>query len=321
MIGCLVDLLQTVLLYAFLFSLLGYLVPLALQNFVYKDANLKKRYPNAKWALVSGASTGIGKAVSEKLAEQGFNVVLVALPDKNFDATFEGISSAHPGQSFRRIDIDLSRPGAGIEVADQVADLPIDVVFSNAGYIVVGLFGDLSVETQMKNYHVNTTTAVELTQKLTSRMIERKAKGCIVFTSSPAGLIPCPTSAIYGATKAFLTNFASTLSVELRPEGIDVLAFHPSPVNTNFYSGSTAQKSNSLLFFKRTATTPQLIAEAMMSSVGRPLSDIRDQGYFSICSHLLLKVVDYNLLTSVMSYFFYLFPEYQTLQKERAKKQ
>ena len=144
------------------------------------------------------------------------------------------------------------------------------VIFSNAGYIKTGFFADSDVEGQLANYHCNATASVHLAHHYISRMRASGKRGCVVFTSSPAALMPCPFSAMYvsfqtgfpwfqkiycpasvatterkllhflrnrryGATKAFLTEFAVSIAPELKNEGIDISVVHPSPVDSMFY--------------------------------------------------------------------------------------
>lgn len=119
-----------------------------------------------------------------------------------------------------------------------------------------------------------------------------KAKGLIMFTSSPASLMPSPSCAMYGATKAFLTEFAMSLAPEVASMGIDVSVMNPSPVATNFYNG--AHEIDMLKFFKSTATTPDNIADAMLAGGGRLV--VVDQGYYSAAVRTLLKIADINFI-------------------------
>jgi short-subunit dehydrogenase len=117
-------------------------------------------------------------------------------------------------------------------------------------------------------------------------MQDSKLRGALVFTSSPAGFMPCPFSVMYGATKAFLTTFGMSLAPEVAVDGIDVLVVHPSPVTSNFYN--KAHKLDAIEMFRKTGTSPATIASAMLRSVGR--TTVCDQGYYCLCVRLLLKV-------------------------------
>ncbi|KIY95930.1 hypothetical protein MNEG_12034 [Monoraphidium neglectum] len=105
----------------------------------FKTQNLKKRY-NAEWALVTGSSSGIGKAIAQKLAQQGLNVVLVALADDLLDRTHEELSAAYPGVEFRKVGANLGKSGYMAEITRATSDINVQVVFCNAGYILSGFF-------------------------------------------------------------------------------------------------------------------------------------------------------------------------------------
>jgi len=301
-------------------SLLSYLVPLIFQSYVYKDQDLKKKY-NAKWAVVTGGSSGIGRALTEKLASQGINVVIVALQDNLLDELHSKLKAQYPQLEFRAVGVDLSGSSGDYmpAIAEATDDIDVSLLFNNAGYIIIGLFADIPLDRQLKNYDVNATCAVKITHHFLSRMIAKKLRGAISFTSSPAGLMPCPFSVIYGATKAFLTEFATSLACEVKQDGIDVFVLHPSPVDTAFYSGDTAHKSASLSFFQKTANSPASIADTMFKSIGQA-TVVRDQGYFAVGLHMLLKVVDINFLSLVFSYTAHLSGEYKKLIAERKEK-
>lgn len=123
----------------------------------------------------------------------------------------------YPNQEFRAIGVDLSKSEEALSKIQQgTNDIDIQILFNNAGYILFGFFTERSLQAQMTNYHVNCTTAVMITHHFISKMLEKKLKGCVSFTSSPAGQMPGPMAALYGSTKAFLTNFATSLAPELR---------------------------------------------------------------------------------------------------------
>ena len=87
-------------------------------------------------------------------------------------------------------------------------------------------------------------------------MLDKGLKGAVFFTSSPAGLMPCPVSVMYGSTKAFITEFAVSIAAELKGDGIDVLVVNPSPTDTSFYNGNT-HKIDAMTFFQKTAVSPR----------------------------------------------------------------
>ncbi|KAK9866169.1 hypothetical protein WJX84_001062 [Apatococcus fuscideae] len=228
--------------------------------------NLKKAY-NAKWALVTGASSGIGLALTKKLAKQGLNVVVVALNDQLLHDSCEELTLQHPATSFRKVGVDLASPGFMPGILDATRDLDIQVVFCNAGYMLTGFFHTLSVEKQLANMHCNATSAVEITHYFLSRMTAKKLRGCFVYTSSAAAAIPSPFSVLYAATKSFLSSFGASLAIETKHLGIDVLVFHPSPVSSRFYD--KAHKIDVLEMFKKLAVDADALPDIVFANIGR----------------------------------------------------
>eukprot|EP00884_Botryococcus_braunii_P009153 jgi/Botrbrau1/18239/Bobra.53_1s0093.1 len=213
-----------------------YVVYQLLLDFYFPAQDLKKRY-NAKWALVTGASSGIGKALAKRLAEQGINVVVVALDDEFLELTMKELQSGFPVE-FRKVPVNLGAPGYLEQIQKATADIDVQLIFNNAGYMLTGFFQTKPLQQQLANMECNATSAVAITHHFVEKMVAKKLAGCVVFTSSAAAAIVSPMTALYAATKAFLSSFGASLAIELRHTGIDVLVFHPSPVDTMFYSHS-----------------------------------------------------------------------------------
>ena len=184
------------------------------------------------------------------------------------------------------------------EIKNATSDIPVSLVFNNAGYIVTGFFANLPLAKHLANYECNATAAVKITHHFANRLIDEKLPGLIAFTSSPAGRIPNPSSSLYGGTKAFLSEFAASIAPELRADGIDVIVVHPSPIASNFYQST--HDMGAIRMFKATANTPDVIADSLFSGAGRVV--IRDQGYFPAVQKLLLTALDYNLLAVIITW-------------------
>eukprot|EP00122_Pirum_gemmata_P005947 Pgem_evm1s5432 len=163
-----------------------------------------------------GGSSGIGRAMVEQLAEQGINVVIVAYPDKLLESSVEEYQKAYPDREFRKIGADLSKKEFLEDVVEKTKDLDISLLFNNAGFMKTGFFTTVPLGVQLANHDCNATSVVQLTHHFVREMQEKKLKGAVTFTSSPAGFMPCPFSVIYGASKAFLTEFAVSLAPEIK---------------------------------------------------------------------------------------------------------
>jgi short-subunit dehydrogenase len=301
----------------FALPFLTFLIPYFIHTFLLKEQNLKVKY-NAKWALVTGASSGIGRAISEKLAKQGINVVLVALKDQLLTDVHELLTKQYPNLQFRAIGVDLTQDTYMEPIKEATKDIDIQLLFNNAGFVTIGFFSDLTLQRQMGNIECNMLAGVKLTHHFLNNMLEKKLKGAIVFTSSPAGQFVTPFSVVYGATKSFVTAFATNLAPEIYWQGIDVQVLHPSPVDTNFYKGDTQHKSQNLALFWKTAVSPQVIAETMFATLGR-FGVVREQGYF-VLFKVLMHLIDVHFMAWIATYAAVIAPEYKTLMAERQKR-
>lgn len=261
--------------------------------------DLKRKY-GASWALVTGAGTGIGRALAEKLAGQGLNVVLVSLPDKHLDEAVEALQRGFPGQQFRKVGVRFDhRTDYMPDIVRATEDIDVAVVFNNAGYIVTGFFDQSSLDAQLANLECNATACVKVSHHFVQMMITKKLRGCVVFTSSVAGYIPSPFTVMYGATKAFVSQFAASLAVEVRSLGIDVLAAHPSPVNSNFYD--KIHQLQALEAAKSGAVQPSAVPDLILMCVGR--SHLADLGTMAVCVRAGIAWLPYDFITGVFSAF------------------
>ncbi|KAK2077794.1 hypothetical protein QBZ16_004642 [Prototheca wickerhamii] len=292
---------------------LAYLVPHTFVAWFYKTQNLKKKY-HAQWALVTGAS--IGKAMATKLSSQGLNVVLVSLPDELLDATHAELTERFPDITLRKVGVDLGAPGYMPAVQKALEDIDVQIAFLNAGYVLTGFFADVPLERQMANLECNCVNAVQITHVILQNLLDKGLRGCIVYTSSAAAAIPGPFSVLYAATKSFLSSFGASLAAEVRPNGIDVMVFHPSPVASRFYD--KAHKLDSLEFFKKMAVAPEDLPDTVFGSVGRLVW--RDVGPTAVGFRLLMKLLDYNLFATLMATFGHLMPDFKRHMKPRTKK-
>eukprot|EP00939_MAST-03C_sp_MAST-3C-sp1_P003754 g3754.t1 len=315
----------------FLLSIATYMIPLLYQNMFYPllyrfQGKLRGKYfekdDTSGWAIVTGSSSGIGKAIATRLAEQRINVVIAAYPDALLSKTVTELRKSFPDVKFLEVPVNLAKPEEAVaKLAKVTKDLEVRLVFNNAGYLKTGFFASLSVEAVMANYHCNATSVVQITHYFLNRMqnltpISSSGKrGAIAFTSSPAYLMPCPFSSIYGSTKAFMTEFAASVAPEVRSDGIDFTVVHPSPVATNFYKG--AHKLDAIEFFRKTATGPLRIADVLLESVGRCV--VRDQGYYPISLRLVLKIVDVCFIGELIALTAHTLKDFK-LAKEAAAK-
>ena len=185
------------------------------------------------FALITGASRGLGMAFARALAERHCNLVLVARSAQPLHAFASELRRSRP-VSVVAIQADLSIPGAGQVLTEKLSngDIPIDLLVNNAGFGLRGEFRGLSILRQLEMLRLNNQAIVELTYSLLPRMLERRQKG-IINISSTAGFQPIPFASTYCATKAFLIAFSLALEQELRSAGVTVVTVCPGRLRKN----------------------------------------------------------------------------------------
>ena len=188
----------------------------------------------AGYALVTGASSGIGECFARALARRKRNLVLAARSGEKLRALAAELQSAH-GILAEPFVSDLSERGAGLRLADLVQErgFDIDLLINNAGFGARGEFWKLSFERQSALMRLQIETIVELTYHLLPPMIARR-RGGLINVSSMTSFQPIPYATVYSATKAFMTSFSMGLREELRPYGVAVVTVCPGGTRTNF---------------------------------------------------------------------------------------
>ena len=179
------------------------------------------------YALVTGASRGLGKYFARALAARQQNLVLVARDNDRLTTLAAELEKAR-GIRAETIALDLARPGSGGRLFEQLKDrgLKIDLLINNAGFGEQGEFLKLPLVRQLEAINLQNATVVELTYKLLPSMIEQRCGG-IINVSSMAGFQPIPYATIYSATKSFLTTFSLALEAEVRRYKVAVVTLCP----------------------------------------------------------------------------------------------
>ena len=185
-----------------------------------------------RWALVTGASAGIGEAFARELARRGMNVALAARREDRLRRLADEIGSAHRVHTLV-IPIDLGREGMpeALWMAAS-ASRQIHLLVNNAGFGLKGPFTELPLERQAEMVRVNCIAPLELAHHALRHM--RGRGGGIVNVASVAGFQPIPLMATYAASKAFLLALSEALTEEAREHGVRVVVVNPGPVMTEF---------------------------------------------------------------------------------------
>ena len=189
-----------------------------------------------KTALVTGASSGIGKAFAELLAQKGYAVVMTARRADRLDALAAELKQKY-GVATHTIAADLSEPNAPQQIAGELASrrLAIDVLVNNAGYGVPGSYINVPWRDHERFMQVMVTAVLDLSYRLLPGMLER-GWGRILNIASVAGMVSAPAGhTLYGASKSFLIRFSEALNAENGPKGVNVTAVCPGFTRSEFH--------------------------------------------------------------------------------------
>jgi short-subunit dehydrogenase len=197
-----------------------------------RQQDFRTRY--GPWAVVTGASSGIGREIAQRLAEGGLHLVLVARNKVALDQLAAELA-ARFGIETRTIDLDLAREVSAEKLRAVTDDLDVGLLVAAAGFGTSGAFLDSPLEQELEMLSVNCRALMASSWHFGRRLAAR-GRGGMVLISSILGFQGAPYSAHYGATKAYVQALAEGLHVELSPLGVDVLASAPGPTNSGFAS-------------------------------------------------------------------------------------
>jgi short-subunit dehydrogenase len=186
-------------------------------------------------ALITGASAGIGREFARQLASRARSMILVARRDERLINLAHELRQSRPDLDIHIHKVDLADPGQLHDLLRWLdrENLDVDVLINNAGLGDSGPFAKSDPVRNEEMTLVNVTALTSLTRHLLPKMIAQ-GRGNILNVSSSAGFLPIPGSAVYAATKAYVTSFSEALRAELRGTGVSVCAVCPGPVVTEF---------------------------------------------------------------------------------------
>jgi uncharacterized protein len=225
--------------------------------FMRNQIELRQRY--GPWAVVTGASEGIGKAFAEQLAEAGVNLVVVARREQVLRELASELSRRHRIETLV-VAADLGKPGGIDAVVAQAATLEVGLLVAAAGFGTSGPFVDAALETELDMIDVNCRAVAALSHHFASRFA-RQRRGGLVLLSSIVAFQGVPRASNYAATKAFVQALAEGLRVELAPFGVQVLASAPGPVRSGF-----AGRANMVM---GSTVAASIVASGSLAALGR----------------------------------------------------
>jgi short-subunit dehydrogenase len=185
------------------------------------------------WALITGASAGIGCELAKIFAANNSNVLLVARDETRLRNLATELERQYKVQT-RVVPKDLARPGAAAEIFTATANIPVNVLVNNAGFGSYGLFAKTPLARQTELMQVNMTALIELTHLFLQPMLARR-EGRILNVASIAAFQPGPIVNVYYASKAFVYSFSYALANELNGTGVTVTTLCPGTTRTEFF--------------------------------------------------------------------------------------
>jgi short-subunit dehydrogenase len=214
------------------------------------------------WAIVTGASSGIGEAFARLLAQRGVSVVLAARRGERLEAIAKELEETH-GVATRPIALDVSLPTFSAELVASTGELDIGLVVSNAAARSPGAFCDVATDLHLTMLETNVRAPVMIARTFAPRLVER-GRGGLILTSSIEAYHGFPYSATYAATKAFTLSLGEALYEELRESGVDVLVLNPGPTDTAMLRAGMANPDSFPGMLQ-----PESVAAAALDALGR----------------------------------------------------
>jgi hypothetical protein len=214
-----------------------------------------------KYALVTGASSGIGYELAKLFAQDGKNIVVVARSQDRLEKLKTEIENKS-GTKVIVLVKDLSKPDAPQEIFSELEkrNINVDVLVNNAGFPVYGKFAETDLKEELDMIQVNITALTHFTKLFMKKMVENKS-GWILNVASTGGFSPFPLFSIYAASKAYVLSFTEAIANELQGTGVSVTCLCPGVTDTRFYERGNAGKA-------KLSKTMKMMDAAKVASIG-----------------------------------------------------
>jgi len=230
----------------------------------------KKHEVGTGWAVVTGASSGLGAIFAEKLAERGLPLVLAGRDEARLAEVKQRVQQSAPGVDVELVIGDLGSQGGVEALVAALGGREVDVLINNAGFGTYGRLQEIDPDREHDLIAVNVDALVRLTHAVLPGMLER-GHGQILNVASTIAFQPGPYQATYGASKAFVLSFSQALWAETRGSGVTVTALCPGPTRTGFVDGLDADVSGTAIYHKLAPPEPVVAAGLRALDRGRPV--------------------------------------------------
>lgn len=241
-----------------------------------------------KTALITGASSGIGKELATIHAEKGGDLIIVARRQEKLDDLKRDLEQKH-GIHVTTIVKDLSKIGAASELFHEIENLnlQVDYLMNNAGFGLRGKFHELSWERQQQMINLNMTALTELMHLYIPKMVARNA-GKILNTASTAAFMPGPLQALYFATKVYVQYLGNAIAEELHDTNITVTTLMPGATETEFAKTSGMDKTN---LFAKTVTARSVAEDGYTGMLAGKLDVVSG---LTFSQNMMMKMIPFT---------------------------
>ena len=243
------------------------------------------------WAVVTGASSGIGMKMAKKLANKGYNLVLVA---RSEDKLKELASSLDV--ECKVVAEDLTAKGACERVFEACKELNVIILVNNAGFGGHGKFENRSMETDSKMISLNIDALTRLCHLFVPMLKEGDGTGYLLNVASSAGFLPGPGMAVYYATKAYVLSLTEALHEELKNDDVVVTALCPGPVETGF---SEVAGMDRVKAFQSGLASAEFVAEKALDGLFKGKAIVIPGVSLSLMLNFVLRFTPRNVVRSI----------------------
>ena len=233
---------------------------------------------NKQYALITGATSGIGYELAKLFAADGYNIIAVARTEEDLQEKAREFTQQY-GIQVETIAKDLFQPNAAFELYDEVQakGLKVDVLVNDAGQGQYGLFAEADIHRLLEIIQLNVSSLTVLTHLFLKDMVARN-EGKILQLASIASQLPGPWQAVYHATKAYVLSFTEALISELKDSAVTITALQPGATDTDFFNKADMQESKIL---DTKLSDPVKVAkdgfEALMSGDDKVISGVKNK--------------------------------------------
>ena len=208
-----------------------------------------------RWAVVTGASSGLGRGIARRLADRGMSLVLTGRNEARLAEVAEQIRLAVPQVKVETVAADLSTPSGVSALLDHVGGREVEVLVNNAGFGSYGPFAEADHRREAEEVAVDVSAVVTLARAFLPGMMARGSGG-ILNVASTIAFQPAPYQAVYGASKAFVLSFSQALWAEARAAGVAVTALCPGPTRTGFVDALGAEVGHTVIYSRLAEPEP-----------------------------------------------------------------